>query len=126
MDNIRQVNLADIIYIKPEITKDWLIKNNFKYNRLFSDSENNIYTYRFPIHKNGYFTTLECELSCIESGGMITVDVYDYGTRNKYAAFYCAEYGNYKPMITAINNRIKSELKKLGIKKYREVLNIRR
>lgn len=117
MEKSRTDNLSNNIYIKHNITKEWLLKNNFKYNRLLSDGEDIIYTYRFPIHKNGYFITLECELSCIESDGKIKIDVYDYGTRDKYAAFYYSEYGNYKPMIKAINNRIKSELKRLGIEK---------
>ena len=109
--------ISNNTYIKPEITKDWLIKNNFRYNSFLSDGEDNIYTCRFPIHKNGFFTTLECELSCIESNGQITADVYHYGTRDKYTAFYCVEYGNYEPMIKTVNNKIKSELEKLGIEK---------
>ncbi len=116
MDEVRLENIANKIYIKPGITKEWLNKNEFKYNRTLSDSEDNIYTYRFPLCKNGYFITLECELSCVESTGEIRVDVYDYGTRNRYAAFYCAEYGDYSVMLKSINRRINSELKRLGLK----------
>lgn len=113
---MRLENIANKIYIKPRITKEWLNKNEFKYNRTLSDSEDNVYTYRFPLCKNGYFITLECELSCVESTGEIRVDVYDYGTRNRYAAFYCAEYGDYSVMLKSINRRINSELKSLGLK----------
>ena len=67
--------------------------------------------------KNGYFVTLECEFSCIETTGEIRVDVYEYGTRNKYASFYCVEYGDYSVMLNTINKKINSELKKLGVKK---------
>lgn len=110
-------NIANNIYVKPGITKEWLNKNDFRYNRMLSDSDDSVYTYRFPLHKNGYFTTLECELSCVETTGEINVDVYDYGTRNRYAAFYCTEYGDYSCMLKAINKRINAELKRLGIKK---------
>lgn len=110
-------NIANIIYLKPEITKEWLNENGFKYNRMLSDSKDNVYTYRFPLCKNGYFITLECELSCIESNGWIRADVYEYGSRNKYMAFYGAEYGDYSTMLNRINKKISSELKKLGVKK---------
>lgn len=94
-------------YIKPKITKEWLIKNNFKYNKILSDIEEEIvYTYRFPVHKSGCFTILECELSCIESTGKIKINVYDYGTRVKYTAF-----------LKNINRKINEELKRFGIKK---------
>lgn len=116
MNELKPENIANNIYIKPGLTKDWLNKNNFKYNRILSDNEDNVYTYRFPLCKNGYFVTLECELSCIESTGEIRVDVYNYGTRNKYAAFYCVEYGNYNTMLNSINKKIKNELRTLGIK----------
>lgn len=105
-------------YIKPKITKEWLIKNNFKYNKILSDIEEEIvYTYRFPVHKSGCFTILECELSCIESTGKIKINVYDYGTRVKYAAFYQVEYGNYTAFLKNINRKINEELKRFGIKK---------
>lgn len=116
MGKLKQKNMANSIFLKSGITKDWLNKNNFKYNRILSNNEDNVYTYRFPLCKNRYFTTLECELSCIESTGEIRIDVYDYGTKNRYAAFYCAEYGNYSIMLNCINKKINAELKKLGIK----------
>ena len=117
MGEIKSENISNNIYIKNRITKKWLNENNFKYNRMLSYNEDNVYTYRFPLCKNGYFITLECELSCIESSGEIRVDVYDYGTRNKYAAFYCVEYGDYSTMLNNINKKINIELRKLGVKK---------
>lgn len=113
---MKSENIANKIYTKPGITKEWLNENEFKYNRTLSDSEDNVYTYRFPLCKNGYFVTLECELSCVESTGEIRVDVYDYGTRNRYAAFYCSEYGDYSVMLKSINKRISSELGKFGLR----------
>ena len=110
-------NISNNVYIKHGITKDWLNENGFRYNRVLSDNEDSVYTLRFPLCKNGYFVTLECELSCIESTGEIRVGVYEYGTRNKYAAFYCVEYGDYSIILDKINKRINSELKKLDIKK---------
>lgn len=105
-------------YIKPKITKEWLDRNNFKHNKILSYIEEEpVYTYRFPVHKSGYFTILECELSCVESTGVIKADVYDFGTRVKYAAFYQVEYGDYNCMLKNINKKIIEELKKLGIKK---------
>lgn len=110
-------NIANNIYVKHGITKEWLDEKGFRYNRTFSDDEDRVYTYRFPLCKNGYFVTLECEFSCIETTGEIRVDVYEYGTRNKYVSFYCVEYGDYSVMLNTINKKINSELKKLGVKK---------
>lgn len=107
--------IANNVYLKNGITKEWLNKNNFRYNRILSDIEDNIYTCRFPLCKNGFFTTLECELRCIESTGEMSVDVYEYGTRNKYAPFYSVEYGDYSVMLNSINKKINRELKKLEV-----------
>ena len=74
MGEIKSENISNNIYIKNRITKKWLNENNFKYNRMLSYNEDNVYTYRFPLCKNGYFITLECELSCIESSGEIRVE----------------------------------------------------
>ena len=50
-------------YYKLNLSKEWLISNNFRYNSMLSDDEEDVYTYRFPVHKNGGFTILECEIS---------------------------------------------------------------
>lgn len=79
--------LTDATYIKPEVTKQWLLSHDFHYNRLFSDKETEVYTYRFPVYKYEKFTVLECEL-CITLGeDNVQIDVYDYGTINRYALF---------------------------------------
>ncbi len=40
---------AQTEYIKKNMTKEWLLSNGFYYNRLFSDDEAEVYTYRFPV-----------------------------------------------------------------------------
>lgn len=117
MGEVKVENISSNIYVKTGITKEWLDANGFKHSRMLSDNDDNVYTYRFSLCKNGYFITLECELSCIESTGEMKVDVYEYGTRNKYAAFYCVEYGDYSTMLNNINKKINIELRKLGVKK---------
>lgn len=109
--------LANNKYIKRNVTKEWLAKNNFKYNNVLSDEENEVYAYRFPVHKNGFFTVLECEIAICFNSGEVNVDVFEYGTRDRYAPFYYVEYGNYDVMLKSINDKIENELKKLRIKK---------
>lgn len=105
-------------YIKRNITKDWLLFNGFHhYNRLFSDAETEVYTYRFPVCKYEKFTILECELKVIIGEDNIHINVYDYNTLNRYAPFYYSEYRNYTVMLKEIWQKIDKELNKLGIKK---------
>lgn len=106
-------------YTKKNITKDWLLQNRFRYNPLCNEPDEDIetYTYRFPVHKYGIVDILECELLVHLGEDEIEVNVYDYRTNNKYAAFYCTEYGNYEPILRNIHAEIDKKIKKLGIKK---------
>lgn len=101
-------------YYKPNITKEWIHKSPFRYSNLFSDYEENAYSYRFPVHKNEGFTTLECEIIIFEKSGNVTLNVFEYGTRNKYASFYCNNYGR-NSVLDSIHERIQTELNKLGV-----------
>lgn len=101
-------------YFKSKITMEWIRKSPFRYSNIFSDYEENAYSYRFPVYKNGGFTTLECEIVVFEKSGNVTLNVFEYGTRNKYAAFYCNEYG-INSVVDSVHKRIQKELKKLGI-----------
>lgn len=42
-------DVSKTTYKKKNITKEWLSSNGFRYNRLFSDDETEVYTYRFPV-----------------------------------------------------------------------------
>ena len=111
-------NITKTKYRKKNITREWLLSNGFHYNRLLSDDESDVYTYRFPVHKYNKFTILECELKVVLGEEIISVNVYDYNTNDKYAPFYYYEYGNYDKMLKEINRKIESVLKKMNI--YRE------
>jgi len=111
-------SVRDNKYYKKNPTRTWLINNNFKYSRIFSDEEQTVYTHRFPVHKYGCFVTLECEIQMdVSNGRIIDINVYDYGSRSLYAPFYYSEYGNYTLMLNSINNKILNKFKKLGIQK---------
>lgn len=110
-------NITQTKYKKKNITKDWLLSNGFRYNRLFSDDETEAYTYRFPVHKYDKFTVLECEFRVVLGEKDISINVYDYATNNKYAPFYYCEYGNYDKLLKEINEKINVVLKKLKIEK---------
>lgn len=101
--------------MKENVTREWLQSNGFRRNRIFSNNEMDIYTYRFPVYKYGDACTLECELSIVLQSGRANIDVYDYNTRNKYAPFYCMDFGDYSSMIKQINEKIQNELKRLKI-----------
>lgn len=109
--------ITNVTYIKPNATKQWLLSNNFRYNRLLSDEESEVYTYRFPVHKYERFTTLECELSIILGEDTVKINVYDYGTSDRYAPFYYCEYGNCHKMLEIIWKNINKQLALLEISK---------
>ena len=113
------VDMANLKFIKPDMTKQWLLSNGFCYNRLFSDGETESYTYRFPVYKHEEFTILECELRVILESQYVYVDVYDYNTINKYAPFYFYEYGQYGLLLRNIWQVIEKEIQRLGISKVR-------
>lgn len=84
----------------------------FRYS--FSDYDENAYVYKFPVYRSGYFITLECELILFDKTGDIEINVYEYGTRSKYAAFYCQKYGKNNILNVTYKN-IEKEFQKLGI-----------
>lgn len=105
-------NMINKKYFKPNITKEWIRLSPFRYS--FSDYEENAYTYRFPVYRSGYFITLECELILFDKTGDVEINVFEYGTRDKYAAFYCREYGENR-VLNTVHNNINKEFEKLGI-----------
>lgn len=109
--------LTDITYIKQNVTKQWLLSNNFYYNSRLSDEESEVYSYRFPVYKYDKFTTLECEFSIVLGKETVTINVYNYRTYDKYAPFYYYEYGNYGKLLDVIWRNINKQLKLLGITK---------
>lgn len=105
-----------VTYKKENITKKWLLSHDFYYNRILSDESQKIeaYSYRFPVYKYNIYTTLECEFTVILGEPNIRIDVFDYGTRDRYAPFYYCEYGNYDKILNIIMNNIKKKAKQLG------------
>lgn len=104
-------------YYKQSLSREWLTNNGFRYNRNLSDDEIHIYTYRFPVFKYEKMTVLECELSIALEIGEVKINVYDYGTNNKYAPFYYCEYGNYDKVLKIVWDKIKYILNKFQIER---------
>lgn len=109
--------MNQIRYHKQGITKDWLISNGFRYSKLLSTDDTPVYTYRFPVYKYKNMIVLECEISVILGENNIKLNVYDYNTNDKYAAFYYCEYGNCNKMLKIVWNKIIDVLQKLGIER---------
>ncbi len=107
--------MADIKFMVSNVSKQWLVSNGFRYNRLFSNEVIEAYTYRFPVYKYEEFTLLECELRINWEESFVYIDVYDYNTINKYAPFYYYKYGDYNIMLKNIWKIIKREINRLGI-----------
>ena len=104
-------------YFMKNLSKEWLITNGFRYSKKLSNEETNIYTYRFPVFKYERMTVLECELAVALEDDEIKINVYDYGTNDKYAPFYYCEYGNFEKMLIIIWKKIDTVLNKLQIER---------
>lgn len=102
-------------YYKENITKSWLIKNGFRFNKTFSDENTEVYTYRFPVYRYEKMIILESEISVILGENGININVYEYNTNDKYAPFYYCEYGNYDTMLKIIWDKINKELRRLKV-----------
>lgn len=111
--------LAGATYIKPNATKQWLLSHGFRYNRQLSDDDSEVYTYRFPVYKYEKFTTLEGEFYIVLGDDEVKINVYDYGTSDRYAPFYYCEYGNYDAILRIIWRNIEKQLNNFEIKKVR-------
>lgn len=94
-------------------SKQWLLDHGFIYNKTLSNDDTDVYTYRFPVLKYNSYTTLECGLSIIFGDNKIKIDVYDYGTRDKYAPFYYTEYGNHTKILNTIWFNIDHRIKQI-------------
>lgn len=97
------------------LIKACLLHHGFRYNKDFSTTDLDIYTYRFPVYKYKNFIVLECEINIFMEDGNISINVYNYGTNDKYAPFYHLEYGNYDKILKIVNEKIDKELKQIGI-----------
>lgn len=102
--------------IVQNISKEWLLKHGFQYNRFLSDEEHEIYTYRFPVYNYKQFILLDCELCVILGNKDIRINVYEHNTNNIYTPFCYCECGRYDEILSKINKSILSKFKKLGIK----------
>lgn len=105
-------------YFKDNMTKEWLIKNGFKYCKAFSDYNTDTYIKRFTVYKyNNKTNVLEGELRVILGDNRILLNVFnaDNGIE-KYAPFYYSGYGNHKEMLKIIWKNFHEELTKLKVK----------
>lgn len=108
--------LAQCTYYYPRISKNWLEKNGFRYNKVFSSSEDGeIYTMRFPVISWNMYVTVEAEILFNFTENIAHINCYDKGTRSLYAAWYSNYYGDYTPIIDKINEIIEKKVKKMGL-----------
>lgn len=106
--------ISDSHYRVVNLSKSYLEKNNFRWIRELSNSEDgNIYRYRFPVWRYQDFVTLEAEITLNYENNTAIVDVLDMH-RARYAPFYHIEYGVYQN-VAQIEEKILQQLNKLGI-----------
>lgn len=100
---------------KKKLNSKWLENNNFRWSKIHSDSESDVYIYRFIAWRYGTAGVLEGEIMVDCKDGSIRLGCYDYGTRYCYASWYCREYGT-STVVEEIDKKMLKELERLGIK----------
>ena len=108
--------LAQSTFYYPKISKNWLEKNGFRYNRTLSSSEDGeIYTLRFSVVSWNLYVTVEAEIMYNLTDNIAHINCYDKCTRSLYARWYSYYYGNYTPVVDKINKTVIEKLNKLGM-----------
>ncbi len=102
-------------YYKPNITKEWIRKSPFRYS--FPDGDEEAYTYKFPVYKKDNKTLLESEIILFNKSEDVFVNVFRYGTNEKYCPYYSIFSNKNSEIIKKINRNILKEFHKLGIEK---------
>ena len=111
------INTPDTLFFAPDVSTRWMQSNGFHYNRIYSNAESSVYSYRFPAYKSNGRTTLDCEISIELGNPIVIVDVYEANTYHSYEPFYYHDYGNYDCILNKIWSNIESHLNAIGIKK---------
>lgn len=108
--------LSKTTFYCPNLSKEWIEKNGFRYNKsLSSEEDGNIYTMRFPVLNWNLYVTVEAEVILNATDNIAHINCFDRGTRSLYGAFYTYEYGNYSPVVDEINKTIEKKIKKMGL-----------
>lgn len=116
--------LSQSIFTCTNLSKSWLDKNGFKYNKSLSSKEDGeIYTMRFPVLSWNLYITVEAEIMVNFTDNLIHINCYDRGTRNLYGAFYYYDYGNYTETLDKIDKEINNKIKKLKLIKIEKERN---
>jgi len=103
---------------KLKTTKEDLIKKGFHYNKSMSD-DMEVYSLRFPVHKYKKHITLEAELAIVLQTGEVIINVFNYGTNERYFHYYNQEYGKCE-LLDSINKEISNKLNKIGAKEVKK------
>lgn len=104
-------------YIVNEVSKDKLLKNEFRYNKQLSTADENIYILRFPLRKYKRYTTLEGVICTELNTGETNINVYNCNTNSIYPPCYnyCDNDKRYKKLLNIIRQTIIHKLKDLDI-----------
>jgi len=97
-------------------SKEFLLKNRFRYSSYLSDYGDEVYTYKFPVCSYNKAVTIECEIAVSITTGVVNVNVYNAGTKELYVSYYNRSFGKYE-LIKSIEMKIDRKLKELGIEK---------
>ena len=88
-------------------------KLGFTYNKLLSDKDTKIYTYRFPVEKYNNYYSIFCEININIDTFIVSINVL-YRDGSIYTPLYKNEFGNYKNKENIIN-KIQEKLNYFGI-----------
>ena len=119
--------LTDFKYKKDKVTKDWLRKRGFYYNKKLSDFDSSIYVRSYPAITYGTKPVIEFEVAVEFETGNVFIYVYELhnNERRLCPLYYNRQYGNAAPVINVIDQKIINTLENLKIKRIKEKRNER-
>lgn len=108
------------------LTKESLRAKGFELSHIFSYDENYFYSKRYPVYrfKQNSTVILEVEISINPDTGEYRVNVFEGGTRDLYAPFYCRNEwvdNNDNQILNTVLKNVKKICNKLGLSEELEI-----
>lgn len=93
----------------------YLKNHGFYFRESLSYQDFTVFVHRFPVYKWGISCTLEGEFMVVQETGEVRVNVFDAGSRDRYASWYVDDGTN--DIVPEIDKKIEAEMSKCGIRK---------
>lgn len=103
------------MYLMKNTTPQYLISHGFHYSKTFSSPEESHFIKDFRVYRKNNTILLEAEIRIIAETGQIFLNVFNEGTRERYAPFYYYKDRDATEALKEIYSEIYAEFDRLNI-----------